>query len=93
VNAAVIFYGAAPDPATLRKIKAPMIAFYGEDDPLAQSVETTAAALKTAGKTFEYHTYPGATTDFGFIQVEARNGPAIQDAWQRTVAFLKEHLQ
>jgi len=92
VDAAVVYYGQPPDDATLRKAKVPILAFYGEDDPIAQSVEATAATLKGAGKNFEYHTYPGASVDFAFIQ-DGRNGPAIQDAWKRTIAFLKERLQ
>ena len=94
VNAAAVFYGPAPNDAILQKVKVPVIGFYGEDDPdVTRTVDATAAAMKRAGKSFEYQTYPGATHHFGLIQVEGRNGPAIQDAWKRTLAFLKEHLQ
>ena len=94
VNAAAVFYGPAPNDATLQKVKVPVMGFYGEDDPdVTRTVEATAAAMKRAGKSFEYQIYPGATHHFGLIQVEGRNGPAIQDAWKRTLAFLKEHLQ
>ena len=93
-DAAVVFYGPPPDQATLRNTTAPIIGFYGEDDPaVTRTVDATAAVLKGAGKSFEHHTYPGATHDFAFIQIEGRNGPAIQDAWKRATAFLKEHLQ
>jgi len=94
VNAAVVYYGPAPNDAILQKVKVPVIAFYGEDDPdVTRTVDATAATMKRAGKSFESQTYPGATHHFGLIQVEGRNGPAIQDAWKRTLAFLKEHLQ
>jgi carboxymethylenebutenolidase len=94
VDAAVVFYGPAPNDATLQKIRVPVIGFYGEDDPtVTGTVDATAAAMTRAGKSFEYHTYPGATHHFGLIQIEGRNGPAIQDAWKRTLAFLKERLQ
>ena len=94
VNAAVVFYGAAPADAILEKIKVPVLAFYGEDDPaVTGTVAATAAILMRAGKKFEYHTYPGATHHFGLIQIEGRNGPAIQDAWTRTLAFFRERLQ
>lgn len=92
VNAAVVYYGRPPADATLRQAKVPILAFYGQDDPAVQSVEATAATLKGAGKSFEYHTYPNASVDFAFIQ-DGANGPAIQDAWPRTLAFLKERLQ
>jgi carboxymethylenebutenolidase len=94
VNAAVVFYGVAPNDATLQKVKVPVLAFYGEDDPpVTGTVEATAATMKRLGKSFDYQIYPGATHHFGLIQVEGRNGPATQDAWTRTLAFLKEHLQ
>jgi carboxymethylenebutenolidase len=94
VDGAVVFYGVAPDDATLQKVKVPVIGFYGEDDPeVTGTVEATAATLKRAGKSFDYHVYPGATHHFGLIQIEGRDGPAIQDAWTRTLAFFKEHLQ
>src|SRR6185503_10254398 len=92
VDAAVVYYGRPPDDATLRKAKVPILAFYGEDDPLATYVAATATTLKGAGKSFEYHTYEGASVDFAFIQ-DGKNGPAIQDAWKRTMAFLKERLK
>jgi len=94
VDAAVVFYGVAPDAATLQKVKVPVIGFYGEDDPdVTGTVDATAAAMKSAGKSFNYQIYPGATHHFGLISIEGRNGPAIQDAWMRTLAFFKERLQ
>src|SRR5262245_46433709 len=68
VNGAVVFYGLAPDDATLQKVKVPVIAFYGEDDPeITGTVDATAAAMKRAGKSFEHQIYPGATHHFGLI--------------------------
>jgi carboxymethylenebutenolidase len=94
VNAAVVFYGPPPSDAVLQRVKVPMLGFYGEDDPpITGTVEATAATLRRAGKSFDYQIYPGATHHFGLIQVEGRNGPAVQDAWTRTLAFFKEHLQ
>ena len=94
INAAVVFYGTAPDEAALARIKAPVIGFYGEDDArVTMTVEPTAAAMKKLGKSFESHIYPGATHSFLLYQVEGRNQPATQDAWPRATAFLKEHLR
>jgi carboxymethylenebutenolidase len=94
VDAAVVFYGPPPNETILRKVKVPVLGFYGGDDPdVTGTVEATAAVMKRAGKSFDYHVYPGATHDFGLIQIEGRNGPAIQDAWTRTLAFFKERLQ
>jgi carboxymethylenebutenolidase len=94
VDAAVVFYGPAPNDAILQKVKVPMLGFYGEDDPdVTGTVQATAAAMKRYGKRFDYQIYPGATHHFGFIQIEGRNGPATDDSWKRTVAFFKERLQ
>jgi carboxymethylenebutenolidase len=94
VDAAVVFYGSAPDETIMSKIKAPVIGFYGADDVrVSSAVGPTAAAMERLGKRFEHHTYEGATRDFGLIQIEGLNTPAIEDAWKRAVAFLREHLQ
>jgi carboxymethylenebutenolidase len=92
VHAAVVFYGAAPDENVLRRIKAPVIGFYGEDDAVTGTVALTAAAMTRLGKMFAVHRYEGATQAFLAIQVEGLNGPATADAWPRATAFLKEHL-
>jgi carboxymethylenebutenolidase len=94
VDAAVVFYGSAPDEAVMSRIKAPVIAFHGADDPrVSSTVGQTAAVMERLGKRFEHHTYQGATRDFALIQIEGLNTPAIEDAWTRAVAFLREHLQ
>jgi carboxymethylenebutenolidase len=94
VDGAVVFYGVAPNDATLQKVKVPVLGFYGEDDPdITRTVDATAATMKGARKRFDYQIYPGATHHFVLIQIEGRNGPAVQDAWTRTLAFLREHLQ
>jgi len=93
VHAAVVFYGAAPDENVLRRVKAPVVGFYGADDEAVTStVASTEATMMRLGKGFEAHRYEGATQAFLAIQVEGLNGPATSDAWPRATAFLKEHL-
>ena len=93
VGAAVVFYGMGPDETVLRRVKAPVLGFYGEDDEAVTStVAATAAAMTRLGKAFEVHRYPGATHAFLAIQFEGRNTPAVEHAWPRAMAFLKEHL-
>lgn len=93
-NASVIFYGGGPDEATMAKIKAPVIGFYGEDDvKLTSTVEKTAADMKRLGKSFEYHIYPHATHVFLEFQDLGGNTPAVADAWPRAMAFIKEHTR
>jgi len=94
VHAAVVFYGTAPDENVLRRVKAPVIGFYGEDDETVTStVATAAAAMTRLGKRFEVNRYEGATHAFLAIQFEGRNTPAVEHAWPRATAFLKEHLR
>jgi carboxymethylenebutenolidase len=90
VNAIVSFYGATPKKELLMKVKAPVLAFYGEDDArVTAAAEPTAADMKEYGKPFEYHIYPHATHGFMEFQDLAGNPNATSDSWNRTIAFLK----
>lgn len=92
VAAAVVYYGATPKKETLSKIKAPVLAFYGEDDArVTAAAEPTAADMKEYGKSFEFHIYPHATHGFLEFQDLAGNPAATADSWNRTIKFLKQH--
>jgi carboxymethylenebutenolidase len=94
VNAAVVYYGTAPDEAALTRIKAPVIGFFGEDDArITATVDATAATMKRLGKTFEPHVYPHATHGFLEFQDLGGNPAATADSWARTIVFLKQQLQ
>ena len=93
LNAAVIFYGAAPYERALAKVKAPVAGFYGGDDPrVVASVKTAEGAMKRLGKVYEVHIYPGATQAFMRSTVEGRNGEAVAGAWPAAIQFLRRHL-
>jgi carboxymethylenebutenolidase len=93
LNAAVVFYGTAPDESVLGKVKAPVAGFYGEDDPrVLASVRSAEAAMKRLGKTYEMHVYPGATQAFMRSTVEGRNGEAVAGAWPAAIQFLRRHV-
>lgn len=94
LNAAVVYYGATPSKEIMAKIKAPVLAFYGEDDARVTAAnEPTIAAMKELGKSFESHVYPHATHGFLEYQDLAGNPFATSDSWSRTIAFLKEHTR
>mgnify|MGYP003341663476 CR=1 FL=1 len=79
MDAAVVFYGAAPDAATMAKIKAPVLGLYGGDDPVVTpTINATKDAMGKAGKTYEPHVYEGATNAFMTYQAEGLNG---QTTW------------
>jgi carboxymethylenebutenolidase len=93
---AVVYYGTPPEAADMARIKAPVLGFYGGDD--ARVTATVAAAeteMKKLGKTYEPHVFEGA--GHGFLRAQDdRNGAnlkATQQAWPRTVAFLRDQLK
>ena len=93
IDAAVAFYGVAPDDTVLARIKAPIAGFYGEDDPrVMPTVLAADATMKRLGKTYEVHVYPGATQGFLRSTVEGQNGPAAAAAWPAAIQFLRQHL-
>jgi len=94
LNAAVVFYGTPANQEMLAKIKAPVLAFYGDDDArVTATMAPTEAAMKTAGKSFEAHSYPHGTHGFLEYQDLGGNPTATSDSWTRTIAFLKEHTK
>jgi dipeptidyl aminopeptidase/acylaminoacyl peptidase len=74
--------------ADVPKITAPLLIMHGEDDPQVPPYESQqfVAALKKAGKTYVYFTYPKEL--HGFSQKEHR-----LDAWEKQEAFLNRYLQ
>jgi carboxymethylenebutenolidase len=93
LNAAVVYYGGAPDEATMAKINAPVLGFYGDNDVrVTASVEPAMAAMKKLGKSYEPHVYREATHAFVWYQEIGRNYEATADAWPRTIAFFKQYL-
>jgi len=93
LDAAVAFYGVAPDDTVLARIKAPIAGFYGEDDPrVMPTVLAADATMKRLGKAYEVHVYPGATQGFLRSTVEGQNGAAGAAAWPAAIAFLRRRL-
>jgi carboxymethylenebutenolidase len=96
LNAAVVYYGTSPEADVLQKIKAPVLGLYGGDDARVNAtIEPAETALKAQGTTYEHHVYDGA--GHGFLRAqngrENANRKATEEAWPRTVAFLREHLK
>ena len=90
LRAAVVFYGSAPPPETIARVRVPVLGLYGElDQRITSQVPAVAEAMKKAGKTFEYKIYPGADHAFFNDTGERYNAEAARDAWTRTLAFLR----
>jgi carboxymethylenebutenolidase len=93
INASVVFYGGPPEEAVMARIKAPVAAFFGENDlGLAPRIAPATADMKRLGKDFEVHVYKEATHVFLYRQDLGRNQAATEDAWPRAMAFFKRHL-
>lgn len=96
LDAAVVYYGVSPEAVELVRVGAPVLGLYGADDARVNATIAPAEAeMKRLGKPYEPHVYEGA--GHGFLRAqEGRDGAnlkATQQAWPRTVAFLKTHLQ
>jgi carboxymethylenebutenolidase len=95
LDAGVIYYGTAPDPAEAAKVQTPLLIHHaGLDERVAQALLPWAAALRAAGKPVTLHTYEGANHAFNNdTSAERYNKPAADLAWQRTLAFFRERLR
>lgn len=96
LDAAVIYYGRLEtDPQVLEPLQVPILGLFGGQDKSPDPATVTAfeLALQGLGKTIEVHTYPEADHAFANPSGTRYNAAAATDAWQKTVAFLQQHLQ
>jgi carboxymethylenebutenolidase len=95
LDAAVSYYGPAPDVAEAAKVKAPlMLHLAGLDERVNATGLPWAEALKKAGKPVEAHTYPNVNHAFNNDTSAERYDKAAADlAWRRTLGFFGRHLQ
>jgi carboxymethylenebutenolidase len=91
LRAAVVFYGQNPPADDIPKVRAHMLGLYGSEDPgITQTIPGFADAMKSAGKKFDYHVYPGAKHAF-FNDTRPNHHPeSAADAWGRVTRFLAE---
>jgi carboxymethylenebutenolidase len=93
MQAGVPFYGAAPDTASVAKVKAAMLVQYAEDDARINEMwPAYEAALKAAGVPYEMHKYPGTQHGFHNNSTPRYNEAQAKLAWERTVAHFKKTL-
>ncbi len=93
LKAAVVCYGPAPDSASLRRIKAPVLGIYGENDArINAALPDVNAAMEKHGKTFTQEIFPG--TGHGFLKPgrEGSDGPQPERAWARILEFYRARL-
>jgi carboxymethylenebutenolidase len=95
VVAVIPYYGAAPAPEDVPKIKTSLLLHYaGIDERINSGIPAFEAALKKASVDYKIYMYEGAQHAFNNDTTPARyNQDAAQLAWQRTTSFLKERLK
>jgi carboxymethylenebutenolidase len=96
IDAAVVYYGQPEkDRGRLERLRAPLLGLFGADDPSIPpaAVREMEATLKQLGKSVEIHIYEGAGHAFANASGTGYRPAAADDAWKRTVAFFRQHLQ
>ncbi|MGT2426344.1 dienelactone hydrolase family protein [Amnibacterium kyonggiense] len=94
VRAAVPFYGSAPSAEDIGRIACPVLAFYGrQDERLIEALPEVEAAFAGAPADFTAHVYEDTGhAFFNDTNPHAYDAADAADAWDRTRAFLAEHL-
>jgi carboxymethylenebutenolidase len=93
MQAGVPFYGAAADTASVPAIKAALQVHHAEHDERINALwPAYEAALKASGVTHEMHIYAGTQHGFHNNSTPRYQEAAAKLAWDRTVAFFKQHL-
>ena len=95
IKASVPFYGQIPPTDSLKYLLCPILYIYGEQDGWIQKadVQRLRQGLIQLGRPGEVRTYPGCPhAFFNDTRADAYRPKEAQDAWQRTLAFLRAHL-
>ena len=93
LQAAAPFYGAAPETASVPKIKATLLIHYAENDARINDMwPGYEQALKKPGVSYQVHVYPGTQHGFHNNSTPRYKEAAAKLAWERTIAFFKQNL-
>src|SRR5580693_150038 len=102
LKAGVAFYGTLIDKSDTApkssidlapEVKEPVLGLYGEEDAgiKVEQVQQMEDALKAAGKTAEFHEYPGAPHGFVADYRPSYRKEAAEDAWAKMTAWFKKY--
>jgi carboxymethylenebutenolidase len=94
LDAAVSYYGPAPNPSEAVKVRAPLLLHHaGLDNRVAETLFPFVTALRDAHKTVIFQVYDGANHAFNNdTSAERYNKEAAELAWKRTIRFLHKYL-
>ncbi len=94
LRAAVPFYGPNPPLADVAKIKAAVLAIYGElDTRIDAGIPAIREAMQNAHIVYDIVIYPGAQHAFFNDTGQSYNGDAAKAAWVRTLAWFDQYLK
>jgi len=93
LQAGVPFYGGAPETARVASIKAPLLIQYAETDERVNAMwPAYESALKASNIQYQAYIYPGTQHGFHNNSTPRYQEAAAKLAWERTIAFFKNHL-
>ncbi|HEX4926811.1 MAG TPA: dienelactone hydrolase family protein [Burkholderiales bacterium] len=93
LQAAVPFYGAAPDTGAVPYIKAALLLHFAEHDARINEMwRTYEEALKKAKVEYKAYVYPGTQHGFHNDSTPRYKPEAAKLAWERTVEHFRKHL-
>ena len=77
-----------------KDLNCPLLGLFGNDDqnPSPDQVNQHEAALKTAGKNYEFHRYDGAGHGFFYYDRAAYRQEQAMDGWSKVFAFFEQNL-
>ncbi len=95
IAASAPFYGGGLPIDRTATLRAPVLAFFGADDPFIplDQVEKLRTEAQRLGKQVEIVVYPGAPHGFFCNERDSYRPDAAADAWAKTKAFFARHLQ
>ena len=93
VDAGVPYYGGQPSAEEAARIKAPLLLQFAElDTRVNAGWPAYEQQLKAAGAAYTAHVYPGVNHGFHNDTTPRYDQAAADLSWQRTLAFLRQHL-
>jgi dienelactone hydrolase len=95
IKAAAPFYGGGIPIYLTEKLTAPVLAFFGAEDPFIplDQVAALEAEAKKHGKAVEVKVYAGAPHGFFCTERDSYRPEAAQDSWERLKTFFGKHLK
>ena len=95
IAAAVPYYGGGIPVDRTTTLRAPVLAFFGDEDPFIpmDNVDKLRAEAKRLGKNVEIVVYPKAPHGFFCNERDSYRPEAAKDAWEKTKAFFARHLK